>query len=133
MRIRTQYACDSGGRRRFSDAEKEGASRRRRSESQARDRRDTHHAWALAHKLHQPTIRRIVIGETSPTEQMIEKIARSMGLDPWQLLVPGMTVRNAPVLRELTDIERQLYERIDETIAELGKLREMANTGPGPL
>lgn len=90
-------------------------------------------AWAVAHTLHQPTIRRIVIGETSPTEKMIGLIAASMGIEPWQLLVPGMTVRNAPVLREATDVEKQLYQRIDETIAELGKLRELANTQPGSL
>ena len=90
-------------------------------------------AWAGARKLEQPTIRRILIGETSPTEQMLAKIAGAMGLEPWQLMVPGLNVRNPPVLREACEAERHLYERINKAIEELGELKEQFNTIPGQL
>ena len=90
-------------------------------------------AWATGKKLEQPTIRRILIGETSPTEQMISKIAAAMGLEPWQLLVPGLDIRNPPVLREANAAERALYDRLTKTIDELGQLKEAFNTMPASL
>ena len=88
---------------------------------------DSVNGWAIAHKLDQPTIRRILIGETSPTELMIAKIAERLGLDAWQLLVPDVNPKSPPVLREVNDSERKLYERIDAALKELGQLRELAS------
>lgn len=80
-------------------------------------------SWAKAHHLDQPTVRRILIGEMSPTEQTISKIAAAIGLAAWQLLVPEMDPKDPPVLREANGAERALYERIRSDLAELQKLR----------
>jgi transcriptional regulator with XRE-family HTH domain len=90
-------------------------------------------AWAVAHKLDQPTVRRILIGETSPTEAMIERLADALGLEEaWQLLVPGLKVANPPVIRDATANEKKLYAKIEAAISELADLRA-ANTESGSL
>lgn len=80
-------------------------------------------SWAKAHQLDQPTVRRILIGEMSPTEQTITKIAHAIGLAAWQLLVPEMDPRSPPVLREANGAEKALYEKIRADLDALQKLR----------
>jgi len=80
-------------------------------------------AWARRHGLHQQTVRRILIGECSPTELMIERIADALGLFPWQLLVPDLDPRHPPVLRESTPAELELYARLEQDLADLRRLR----------
>ena len=81
-------------------------------------------SWAKAHHLDQPTVRRILIGEMSPTEQTITKIAAAVGMSAWQLLVPQLDPRSPPVLREPSAAERALYEKIKADLEELQQLRQ---------
>lgn len=87
--------------------------------------------WAKRHGLAQPTIRRILTGAQSPTENMIEVIAGKVGVMPWQLLVPGMTRDNPPVLREANEAERRFHEKIRAAFDELAEFREQGSTRPG--
>ena len=81
-------------------------------------------SWAKAHHLDQPTVRRILIGEMSPTEQTITKIANATGLVAWQLLVPGLDPKSPPVLKEASQAERELYEKIRSDLEALQNLRQ---------
>lgn len=60
-------------------------------------------------------------------------LARTFDLHPWQLLVPGLQPNNPPLVRDVTDTERRLWERLDGLMKELGELREHAHTRPGRL
>lgn len=81
-------------------------------------------SWAKAHQLDQPTVRRILIGEMSPTEQTITKIANAIGMAAWQLLVPGLDPKSPPVLKEASQAERELYEKIRADLEALQNLRQ---------
>jgi hypothetical protein len=88
-------------------------------------------SWAKAHELTQTTINRIVNGKLDPTSRQIELIAERAGLFPYQLMVPNIDPQNPPVLREASDMERQLYQKLKQTIEELAELREGGSTVPG--
>lgn len=70
-------------------------------------------AWSRRHGLTQGSVSRILRGAQSPTEDMIAALAAAAGLHAWQLLVPGLDPRNPPVLREIGNGERELYERLE--------------------
>lgn len=89
-------------------------------------------AWAKDHNLPQPTVRRLVIGDQSATMDMIERIAKAVGMQPWQMLVPGVDLKNPPVIN--APLEQVLYQRLratQEAIA--GVLQVEGNTMPGDL
>lgn len=52
-----------------------------------------------ATKVPQKTISRALNQENSPQLATIEDLARGCGLEPWQLLVPGLDPKNPPTLR----------------------------------
>lgn len=52
----------------------------------------------------------------SPSLDVIAAVAHALGLEPWQLLVPGFDPQNPPLVR-LTEDERKLY-------AEFHRLRQ---------
>lgn len=93
--------------------------------------RQSVNAWAKKHNLTQSTINRIVTGKMDPTTGQVDDIAKAAGLFSWQLLVPQLDPQNPPVLREANSHERDLYNRLKQTIDELEELRERGNTGPG--
>lgn len=68
-------------------------------------------AWAIAHKLHQRQIDRIVKEECSTTLDTLDEIADKLGVQSWQLLVPNMRLDELPTL-QMSKVERELYERI---------------------
>lgn len=71
----------------------------------------------------QATIGRILKGESKAARlDTIAKIAKAYGLEPWQMLVPGMDPGNPPVLQPLTKAERALYAQLQSTVRDLAKI-----------
>lgn len=58
------------------------------------------------------TVSRLKACETSVGLDVLERVASVFGLQPWQLLVPGLDPANPPTLQPVTPEERQLYERL---------------------
>ena len=45
-------------------------------------------------------------------------------MQPWQLLVPDLRPNNPPLVRDVTDTERRLWERLDGLMkAAIGMMR----------
>lgn len=65
------------------------------------------------------TASRIKAQETSVGIDVLEKIGDFFGLDPWQLLVPGLDPATPPALRPVGAAERELYERLMSAAAAL--------------
>lgn len=57
------------------------------------------------------TASRLKAMDTFAQLDTIEKIAAAFGLQPWQLLVPGLEPGNPPVLRDASPAERKLYRK----------------------
>lgn len=91
-------------------------------------------AWAVAHKLTQTTINRIVIGKMDPTSETIELIAKAAGnLEPWHLLLPGLDPKNPP-LTPGAGPGAEFYEALKKTkLAMEGILQLEGNTRPAGL
>ena len=68
------------------------------------------------------TATRIKEQKTSVGLDVIEQIAAAFQVEPWQLLVPGMSPSNPPVLREANSAERELYERLLQAAKDLSRL-----------
>lgn len=68
------------------------------------------------------TATRIKEQKTSVGLDVLEQIGQAFGVEPWQLLVPGMNPSNPPVLREINGAERELYERLLQAAKDLSKL-----------
>lgn len=71
----------------------------------------------------QATIGRMLTGKGENARiGTVEALARSHGLEAWQLLVPGMDPSNPPVLQPVSKEERELYKRLKDTAHDLAKL-----------
>lgn len=73
-------------------------------------------------KVGKSTIDRAVKGETPLNLDAIEVIAAVYGLSSWQLMVPGITPSNPPVLRSLGETEELLYKRLGQIAKEIAEL-----------
>jgi len=71
----------------------------------------------------QATIGRILSqgGENARIET-VAKLAKAYGLEAWQLMVPGMDPVNPPVLQAASKEERELYDRLRQTMRDLARL-----------
>ena len=49
---------------------------------------------------------------TSVGLELVDKLARGLHVEPWQLLVPGASASNPPVLLPVSESERRFYERV---------------------
>lgn len=81
---------------------------------------------ANGHKVGKSTVGRALNCETPLNLDYIEAIAEVYGLDPWQLLVPGLLPKNPPVLRSVGEAEDKLYRKIGELAEQIAAIR-----GPG--
>jgi DNA-binding XRE family transcriptional regulator len=81
----------------------------------------TQNALARASKVPQRTIGRIVNKEVTPSIDVLFELAKAFDLQAWQLLVPDLDPKSAPVLRIATAAEEALYQRIIAAAAELSK------------
>lgn len=76
----------------------------------------------------QATIGRILREETAADVDTISALAKGLDLEPWQLLIPNIDPGNPPVLQPISTRERELYQRLRETVQDLAKAG-----GPKPL
>ncbi len=67
------------------------------------------------------TSSRLKAMDTSVTLETLNKLADFFGVEPWQLLVPGMSATSPPVLRSISPAERELYDRLLLTAQELSR------------
>ena len=58
---------------------------------------------------------------TSVGLDVLEKLAKIFGLQPWHLLTPDLDPANPPVIH-LNQKERELYQRLSAALEELTKL-----------
>jgi hypothetical protein len=58
------------------------------------------------------TATRIKKQKTSVGIDVVERLSRLFGLEPWQLLVPGFDAFNPPVLMPMSQRERDFYNRV---------------------
>lgn len=81
-------------------------------------------AWAKAHGLEQTTVNRIVNGETDPKLSMIERVAKALRVEVWQLLVPGFKLDDRPELRSSArSTAEDLADRMDRVLSELKEIK----------
>lgn len=64
-------------------------------------------------KVDQRYIGRLLKAEFNASVKVLERLARSFDLQPWQLLVPGLDPHNPP-FNHVTEAEKRLYERLKE-------------------
>lgn len=69
----------------------------------------------------QKTVSRILKAEVSVQIDTVQAIALAFGVEPYQLLIPGLDARNPQVLRALSPEEENLYRAL-----------ELARRGPPP-
>jgi transcriptional regulator with XRE-family HTH domain len=62
------------------------------------------------------TISRMKNGAVDANLDTLERIAHAFGMEPWQLLVPGLEAKNLPTLQPISEQERKLYARIAEAV-----------------
>ncbi len=60
---------------------------------------------------------RVARGASNPSLSTLEKIARKLGLEVWQLLYPGLEPGNAPVA--LSKREKAIYDRMRQSARDL--------------
>ncbi len=64
------------------------------------------------------TAQRIKESNTSIGIDMVAKVAKAFGLEPWQLLVPNLDPTNLPVFA-MTEVERRLYANLRNAAVEM--------------
>lgn len=67
--------------------------------------------------IHQTTVGRHMKGEIAADLDSVEALAKAVGFDPWQLMFDGFDPSNPPIIPDLTEDERSLYDKL------LGKRR----------
>ena len=70
-------------------------------------------------KVGKSTIDRALKCQTTLNLDYIEVIAKVFGLDPWQLMTPGLRPKNPPVLRSTGEVEDKLYRKMGELAKEI--------------
>jgi len=68
-------------------------------------------AKRLGLKIQASTVARAKEGSHAPTLDTIEVLARVTGYDPWQLLTVTFDPSNPPIVREVTEAEKDFYKR----------------------
>jgi transcriptional regulator with XRE-family HTH domain len=71
----------------------------------------------------QSSVGRIMEGKVAPRVDSIDAIAKAIGCQPWQLLVPDLDPQNLPALRAITAEERKLYENLRLAAQDLAKYK----------
>jgi hypothetical protein len=96
---------------------------------------DSHHTYKTTTAIEQATkdnglmvgkstVDRVLKCQTTLNLDFIEAIAAIYGLDSWQLLSPGLTPKNPPVLRSIGEAEDKLYGRIAELAKQITELQK---------
>lgn len=58
------------------------------------------------------TAARLKAQATSVGLELVDRLALCFHVEPWQLLVPGASASNPPVLLPVSEAERRFYERV---------------------
>jgi len=69
---------------------------------------------AKAAKLDQTTVGRVLAAKHKVQIDTLEALAAAFGVEPYQLLVPGLNPKNPQVLRVLSPAEENLYKALEE-------------------
>lgn len=80
----------------------------------------------------QRTVGRIVHGEVQANLSSLVGLATAFGIEPWQLLVPGLNPRNMPRLHFLTEEQAVALQAISKAIAEVPGLGDMGSDTARP-
>lgn len=91
-------------------------------------------AWAKQHGLEQTTVQRIVSGVTDPKLSMIERVAKALKVEPWQLMVPGFKLEEQSDLAELQakTVAVELRAQMESVLAELREIKTQNARPPAP-
>jgi transcriptional regulator with XRE-family HTH domain len=68
-------------------------------------------ALAKASGVAQTSIGRILRHEQSPTLDMVDRLAATFHLEPWQMLVADFDPTNPPITKQVDDRQRELWQR----------------------
>lgn len=68
-------------------------------------------AKRLGYEIQASTVARAREGKHAPTIDTIEILSRVTGYDPWQLLTVSFDPSNPPIVREVTEAEKDFYKR----------------------
>jgi hypothetical protein len=79
---------------------------------------DNPSSWAASRHIDKKRVQRAMSGDFSTTLDVIADLAKAAGLEPWQLLLPGLDPSNPPVFT-MTKAERDLYVRVRMDFANL--------------
>lgn len=77
-------------------------------------------AKAKGYAIDQGTISRIERRGMIPSIDVLEALCAGLDVEPWQLMIPNLDPKNAPVLKEASETERALWNRLRETARQLG-------------
>ena len=69
---------------------------------------------AKAAKLDQTTVGRVLGAKHKVQIDTLESLARAFGVEPYQLLIPGLDAKNPQILRALSAVEERLYKVLEE-------------------
>lgn len=78
----------------------------------------------LGCKVGKSTVGRMTLAETPVNLDYLDVLAQVFGLDAWQMLVPGLSPVNPPVLRSIGETEEQLYRKMRDIAAQVARLAE---------
>lgn len=67
-------------------------------------------------RVSQQQIDRVLKGQ-KPRVDTVEKLARGYGIEPYQMLIPGLNPANPQILKELSPEEQRLYQALEEALA----------------
>jgi transcriptional regulator with XRE-family HTH domain len=76
-------------------------------------------ALAKASGVAQTSIGRILRHEQSPTLDMVDRLATTFHLEPWQMLVADFDPTNPPITKQVDDRQRELCQRFKPAAEEL--------------
>lgn len=65
-------------------------------------------------KIDQKTVSRILNAQVAVQIDTLQALAAAFGVEPYQMLVPGLNPRNPQVLRVLSPTEERLYKALED-------------------
>ena len=75
-------------------------------------------SWSVSRKIDKNRVQRALSGQYSTTLDVVADLAHAAGLEPWQLLTPGLDPRNPPVFT-MNKSQLEAYVRTRNAFATL--------------
>lgn len=90
--------------------------------------------FAKRAKVDQKTVWRVLRGDNEPSLEILSKLAKACGMEPWQMLTPELEPNNPPLLAAQSERLKLVLDNIRNTKEAIeGVLRDQGNTRPGDL